>query len=308
MNEKPLWSIMIPTYNCATYVSKTITSVLEQDLGEQLMQIEVIDDCSNDHIEEVVQQVGKGRVKFYKQPKNVGHVKNFETALTRAKGEIIHLLHGDDYVLPGFYEAMSSMYDLYPEIGTCFCRHFFVDEENNIIRISNLLKKENSILTDFYKTLIYGQKIQTPSITVKKEVYNKIGHFNPNLLWTEDWEMWVRITSKYPIGYIKEPLAAYRVHKSSSTGRKTITGENVEDLLRIKNIFKSYIQTKDELDELEHSFKKMIYQISKNNFIASRAIGHNEAYKHLKTMAKNSSSFVNRFRLYMNYYKKRYGY
>ena len=46
---RPVWSVMIPTYNCARYLRETLASVLAQDPGPDQMQIEVIDDCSTDH-------------------------------------------------------------------------------------------------------------------------------------------------------------------------------------------------------------------------------------------------------------------
>ncbi len=298
-------SVMIPTYNCSQYIEKTITSVLEQNNVDELLQIEVIDDCSSDNIEEIVQRIGRGKVSFYKQQINVGHVKNFETAINRAKGDIIHLLHGDDFVLPGFYKSMLDMFKEHPYLGAIFCRHYFVDNEDNIIQISDLLTLENSIITDFHKELIFKQKIQTPSITVKKEVYEKLGYFNPSLTWTEDWEMWVRICSKYKIGYIKEPLASYRVHNNSSTGIKSISGENVKDLYRLKEEFKKYVENKTEIKRLNNSFRKTILMFSTRNYKASLVVGDKKAYKHLLEMAKNAGSLKMKLGYYLNYWAKR---
>jgi glycosyltransferase involved in cell wall biosynthesis len=292
---------MIPTHNCGSYLAKTIGSVLEQDLGDQFMQIEVIDDCSKDNVEEIVSQFGKGRVSLYRQISNVGHVKNFESAINRAKGKFVHLLHGDDFVLPGFYQAMTLMYETFPEIGACYCRHFFVDEEDNITAISELREKQNTVFVNFHKTLIHGQKIQTPSITVKKDIYSKLGYFNPGLSWTEDWEMWVRISSNYPIGYIKDPLAAYRIHSKSSSTNKSITGENILDLLRVKTIFEKYLNDFEERREFEKSFKKIIYDISKSNYYISKSIKHKNANKHLLAMAKNNNNLKMAIKQYLIY-------
>lgn len=308
MKEKIKWSVMIPTFNCAQYVAKTLSSVLEQDLGDQVMQIEVIDDCSSDNIEEVIKKFGNGRVTLYKQTKNVGHVKNFETALKRAQGEIVHLLHGDDYVLPGFYTKMDSMYNRYPEIGACYSRHFFVDEENNITHISELRERRNTVLTDFHKVLIYGQRIQTPSITVKKEVYNRLGNFNEILSWTEDWEMWVRISKNYPMGYISEPLACYRVHSNSSTGNKALNGENIKDLLRIKKLFKQYIETNEESVLFEKTFRHIIFENANRNYNLSKKVNYENAYLHLLTMAKYAPNFKIRLKQFIKYLIKKYGY
>src|SRR5215470_11545792 len=62
---RPLWSVMIPTYNCAKYLRETLTSVLAQDPGAEQMQIDVVDDCSTeDDPEAVVRELGS-RVVFH---------------------------------------------------------------------------------------------------------------------------------------------------------------------------------------------------------------------------------------------------
>ena len=99
---RPLWSVMIPVYNCLHYLEETLMSVLLQDPGIDLMQIEVIDDCSTDgNVQELVCRVGKGRIGYYRQPYNKGSLRNFETCLNRAWGHWVHLLHGDDKVIKG---------------------------------------------------------------------------------------------------------------------------------------------------------------------------------------------------------------
>jgi glycosyltransferase involved in cell wall biosynthesis len=87
---------MIPAYNCSQYLLDH-TKRLQQDMGIELMQIEVVDDCSMDNnIEELVKKVGKGRVSYFRQKKNVGSLRNFETCINRSRGKYIHLLHGDE--------------------------------------------------------------------------------------------------------------------------------------------------------------------------------------------------------------------
>src|SRR5687768_5106714 len=109
---RPFWSVMIPTYHCARFLRETLESVLAQAPGPEMMQIEVVDDGSMlDDPAAVVADVGGGRVSFYRQPQNVGHTKNFETCLKRARGQVIHLLHGDDYVRDGFYRKLQRAFE-----------------------------------------------------------------------------------------------------------------------------------------------------------------------------------------------------
>src|SRR4028119_1785319 len=122
--SRPLWSVMIPTYNCAKYLRETLASVLAQDPGSEVMQIAVVDDDSTqDDPAAVVEELGRGRVEFYRQPHNVGLVKNFQTTLELSRGKLIHQLHGDDLVQIGFYQKLQRAFIENPEIGAAFCRH-----------------------------------------------------------------------------------------------------------------------------------------------------------------------------------------
>lgn len=119
---RPLWSVMIPAYNCANYLRETLASVLAQDPGPDVMQIEVVDDCSTkDDPAAVVEELGRGRVVFYQQPKNVGNTRNYQTCLERSRGKLIHLLHGDDCVRDGFYSKMQRAFEN-PDIGASTLR------------------------------------------------------------------------------------------------------------------------------------------------------------------------------------------
>src|SRR5215204_402078 len=95
---RPLWSVMIPSYNCARSLPETLESVLLQDPGPRAMQIEVVDDCSTEgDPEALVMELGRGRVSYFRQPENIGHSRNFNTCLQRSRGHLVHLLHGDDW-------------------------------------------------------------------------------------------------------------------------------------------------------------------------------------------------------------------
>src|SRR5690606_36819544 len=80
--QRPLWSVMIPVYNCSQFIPEVLKSVLIQHISEKDMEIEVIDDASTDaDVEKIVQKIGKGRIKYFRQSKNVGTLRNFETCI-----------------------------------------------------------------------------------------------------------------------------------------------------------------------------------------------------------------------------------
>ena len=240
---RPRWSVMIPTYNCAGYLRETLASVLAQDPGPALMQIEVVDDASTkDDPEAVVAELGQGRVGFFRQPRNLGHTRNFNTCLQRARGELVHLLHGDDWVREGFYQAMQHAFDTRPEIGAAFCRHLIMDEDGHWMSISPLEQPVNGVLDNWLERIAVGQRLQTPSIVVRHAVYEQVGGFDSRMRrYGEDWEMWVRIAARYPVWYETEPLAIYRIHTGSLSGQTVRTGENAVDLRRAIAINRTHL-------------------------------------------------------------------
>jgi glycosyltransferase involved in cell wall biosynthesis len=242
---RPLWSVMIPTYNCANYLRETLAGILAQDLGPEIMQIEVVDDHSTqDDPAAVVEELGRGRVNFYRQPENVGAIKNFNTCLQRSRGHLVHLLHGDDCVRNGFYRKMQQAFESSPEIGAAFCRHICVDEDGHWQWFPPLEQLDSGVLNKWLEQIAVINRLQPPSMVVRRDAYEKLGGFDSRICCcAEDWEMWVRIAAQYPVWYEVEPLALYRVHSKSLTGRCARTGQNVRDLRRIVEIIQPYLPT-----------------------------------------------------------------
>jgi glycosyltransferase involved in cell wall biosynthesis len=215
---RPRWSVMIPAYERADYLGETLRSVLAQDPGSEAMQIEVVDDASSENLQAIVAEVGKGRVDYHRQPRNIGHIANFAACLQRSRGEIVHLLHGDDLVLPGFYAALEHGFDD-PAVGAAFCRWQIVDSTGAATAVAETEQAAAGPLDDALARLASEQRIVTPAIAVRRGVWEKLGGFDPRLECSEDWEMWVRIAANYRVWYEPSLLASYRQHSQSNTGR-----------------------------------------------------------------------------------------
>lgn len=225
---RPLWSVMIPAYNAADTLAQTLASVLAQDPGPTAMEIEVVDDASTQgDCGAMVARLGRGRVAFHRQARNLGATGNFTDCIRRARGHLVHLLHADDLVEPGFYARMQRAFEANPRVGAAFCRHFFIDAAGRELSLSPLERRESGILDQAPRRLAEEQRIMAPSIVVRRDVYEKLGGFDDRLVCAEDWEMWVRIAARYPVWYETEPLARYRMHDNSNTGRHLRSGEDM---------------------------------------------------------------------------------
>ena len=235
--QRPLWSVMIPTYNCAQYLRQTLESVLAQDPGPDQMQIEVVDDCSTaDNPEAVVRAVAGDRVRFYRKEKNGGAIANFNTCIERSAGQLVHILHGDDWVAPGFYRKFSATAEAHPSLALLACRSFFVDEAGIIAGVSERilpLEKGGTAADPFF----YGTPIQTASVVVRRSLYEREGGFLPSLLHTADCEMWCRATVRGGGLVLPEVLSNYRVFSANDSSRLARSAENLRDMERLNQLF-----------------------------------------------------------------------
>ena len=240
---RPLLSVMIPAYNYAHYMRGTLRSVLCQDPGPADMQIEVVDDCSTrDDPEAVTREVGRGRVDFYRQPRNLGIVGNFNDCIRRARGEWVHILHGDDLLRPGFYARARRAITAHPEIGAWACRVIYMDDGGHWSGLSELETRRPQILcNDFIDRLFVEQRLYFVSLLVRRSTYERLGGFRPELKLCLDWDMWKRIALATPIFYDPEPLACFRLHPVSAYASSVRTGESVADERRAIGIAHTYV-------------------------------------------------------------------
>ncbi len=256
LSERPTWSVMIPTYNSARYLGETIASVLAQDPGPARMQIEVVDDGSDDDPAQIVERLGKGRVQFHRQPRNLGQIANFASCLQRSRGHYVHLLHGDDRVRPGYYEAMEAGFSDDPAIGAAFCRWSLIDGEGAELECQEEEIPAPGILPDALARLAGDQRIVTPSIAVRRTVWEQLGGFDDRLKCAEDWEMWVRIASRYAIYYDPRPMAEYRVHNTSTTARAMQGAQEMYFTSRAMQIFAPLLPREVRASVLRSARKK----------------------------------------------------
>jgi glycosyltransferase involved in cell wall biosynthesis len=223
---------MIPSYNSPDLLGATIESVLEQDPGEDVMQIEVVDDASEgDDTRQVVLGLGRGRVGYHRQPHNVGAPANFTTCVRRARGRWIHILHSDDLVLPGFYELYRAGIASCPDVLMVGARTTNADAAGRPFSLTIPVETYDGYLPDAARTIATTNPLRCVSVVVARAAYEQAGAFYPDLVHANDWEMWTRIASRGPVGWVDESLGLYRIHEQSDTVRLHRSTAYLDDCL-----------------------------------------------------------------------------
>jgi glycosyltransferase involved in cell wall biosynthesis len=236
--DRPQWSVMIPIYNSTQFLAETLESVLLQDPGAEQMQIEVIDNCSTiDDPEPLVKAIGRGRISFYRQPRNVGMVGNFNTCIQRSRGLLVQILHADDYLRPEFYEHLGKLTASYPDVDLFACRAHEVDEEGRILGLTQSLEDYQTPVHGIPNShLPYFNPLRMPFVIVRRSFYEQYGGYCDRMTHTTDWEMWVRGLNYAALVALNEPLAFYRYCAATESNVFAKKAKNLHERIILRDI------------------------------------------------------------------------
>lgn len=228
---------MIPVYNRTDHLKQCIESVLAAGVPANRMQIAVVDDSTaNPKVEAEVRAIGGDRVEFHHNATNLGMAGNWNRCIALARGSLVHILHDDDYVSPGFYSGMDALAARYPEASIYFSRVLQVDFGGSVNWVSPRLEAYESFSRD-PGPVLYRCDVRFPGVVVRREAYERTGGFRADLRMTLDWDMWVRLIVGGGAAAMDAPLAYYRRHEDAATSRYFRDGTYFTEMLRMSEIF-----------------------------------------------------------------------
>ncbi len=257
----PLISIFIPAYNAAQFLAQAIESVLAQTY--QNYELIIVDDGSTDGTTAILKQYqSHPKIIIHHNPKNVGMTTNWNIGLGFCQGELIAKLDADDFYEPNYLEAVIDFFQKHPEAGLVFSGLNLIYPDGRREPEMMFLRSWVRDRAAFLPSLLQLCVIRSPTVCVRRACYEQLGDFIEQMRIHADWEMWVRIATRYPVGFIARCLANYRVsYGTNVTARAVIDGRSKHDLQLWLNLLKKdeflYRLTPKELTK----FRWGIYQM-----------------------------------------------
>lgn len=219
MPQQPLVSIVLSTYNGATYLEEQLNSLLAQTWKN--LEILIADDGSTDDTVHILLQYSEAnkQLHFYQNEINLGYVRSFEKLISKAKGELIALCDQDDFWLPDKIEKLVIQRDNFPLI---YCDSALVDEELKSLG-KNLSDVKN--LATYTSCLVFATDncIAGHATLFTKELYDRSIPF-PTFLPHDFWLAFMA-TLYGGVKYLPEPLVKYRNHRSNVIGAVNVYGK-----------------------------------------------------------------------------------
>ncbi|MBD2531228.1 glycosyltransferase family 2 protein [Nostoc flagelliforme FACHB-838] len=208
----PKVSVLIPAYNAMNYLPETMENVLSQTFTD--FEVIVVNDGSSDETERWISQIKDPRVRLINQ-ENQGLSGARNTGIVHAKGEYITFLDSDDLWEPTKLEKQLRVLEGNPEVALVYTWVAFIDETGK--PTGRVFK--NQAEGDVWKKLTEHNIVECGSVAmVRRSCFEVVGLFDRNLgSYLEDWDMWLRMASRYPFKVVKEPLVYYRQSSSSAS-------------------------------------------------------------------------------------------
>jgi glycosyltransferase involved in cell wall biosynthesis len=241
--HRPLVSVMIPTYEPGDYLLKTIASIVNQDFDHGLLQIMVVDDASPTiNVSSLITNSGfAARVNVVRNPNNLGLAGNWNECLRLARGELVHILHQDDLVSPGFYQHLSEALVQNPALGMAFSGCAFIDEHGTVIEIARRERRTPGVIRNWIAEISRRYSVHCPAAVVRRSTYEQLGGYRLDLHYALDWEMWVRIAAHMPVWHDPATLACYRRHAANETARLSASKQTHVDELYAISLFAQHL-------------------------------------------------------------------
>lgn len=242
--DRPLVSVIIPSYNHHKYVQKTIESVMNQSYDN--FELIVIDDGSTDNSRNILAELAQKYKFTLVFQENQGIAKTLNYAIKNlAKGKYIAAVSSDDYWDKENLAKKIQFLEDNPKFSLCFS-NIYIIEGNNIYKCNNRSLKSGWLFNDY----ILGKcSIFAVAIIAQRQALLDTGLYDPNpTLIAEDRDLTLRIAKKYQIGYIDEPLVYYRYHTNNNhknTKKMTISLQKSLDKWKHESI---YIEAKKNMD------------------------------------------------------------
>jgi len=201
-SKKPLVSVIIPTYNRGWIVKEAIDSVLEQDFHDY--ELIVVDDGSVDNTQTILKAYGKKITVLRQANQGVSAARNH--GIAAATGRLISFLDSDDLWLPPKLSIQVKFFNDHPQAVINQTQEHWI---RNGVRV-NPKQRHHKFSGMIFERSLALCLVSPSAVMIRKSLFNTVGIFDKNLPACEDYDLWLRISCRYPVHLIETPLIIKR--------------------------------------------------------------------------------------------------
>ncbi len=197
-------SVIIPTFNRAEFVVDAVRSVLDQKDAPERVEIIVVDDGSTDNTGAALAALPGEFGCFRREHSGVSAARNLGISLSR--GEWIAFLDSDDLWLPGKLRAQMKFFSDNPDALLCQTGEIWIRNQRRV----NPRKYHEKPEGYCFPRLLERCLVSPSAVVVHRRLFDLVGLFDESLPACEDYDLWLRIGCRFPIGLVEKPFVIKR--------------------------------------------------------------------------------------------------
>jgi glycosyltransferase involved in cell wall biosynthesis len=201
-SENPLVSVIIPTYNRGWVLKEAIDSVLAQDFRD--FELIVVDDGSTDNTGQILESYDQDLIVLRQSNRGVSAARN--RGIAAAAGRLVAFLDSDDLWLP---RKLSSQVDFFNSNSAAVINQTEEIWIRNGVRV-NPKTRHHKFSGMIFKRSLALCLVSPSAVMIKRSLFDDVGLFDESLPACEDYDLWLRISCRYPVYLIETPLIIKR--------------------------------------------------------------------------------------------------
>jgi glycosyltransferase involved in cell wall biosynthesis len=225
-------SVVMPVFNCAEFISDSISSVLEQSFTN--FELIIIDDCSTDNTLEICRSFSDSRIILKENDVNLGPASTLNIGFSMAKGEFIAVMHGDDICSEKRLYSQVKFMETNPTVEIqCAASWLFYDLSNTCAIAKDCI----ITMIHFNWHLLFRNEIIHSSVLMRREVFflKKI-YYSEGMRLCEDYDFWLKcLAQNCRIACNPEKLLFYRIHPNQASSVNSAQEYKMAEFLRRKH-------------------------------------------------------------------------
>src|SRR6266571_1691538 len=209
----PRVSIIVPVYKGERYIGHAIDSALAQTYDN--FEILVVDDGSpDDSIAKIKPYIQLSNVKLIGQ-KNRGVAAARNAGIRSSSGEIITFLDQDDWWTPDKLAVQIAHLAAHPADQLVHAYQSYAQENGQPVQFAGDWVAD--LHGECFGALFERNRIAILTVAVRRSCLDQVGFFNEQISKADDYELWMRIARRFPLGFIDQPLGTYRLHDANAS-------------------------------------------------------------------------------------------
>ena len=260
MNSNPLVSIIVNCFNGEKYLNKALQSIVNQSYKN--WEVIFWDNKSIDNSKIIFLDFKEKRFKYFFSEDHVPLYKARNQAIKKSSGEIIAFLDTDDWWESNKLEKQISFFDD-EKVGIVYSNCYLFYESNGKKKLFKKKYLKSGYIT---KNLLKSYDVGILTVLVRKTAYDFANGFNDAYSIVGDFDLVIRLSCKWKLACVQEPLAYYRIHQSNFSFKSGILEiKELEDWLNDKKI-----SLEEKLKPYLHFTNERILFLKTINFIKEK--------------------------------------